>query len=52
MKVRLYRPFDLGAFMTTLPRTVHQIAVLDRLAADLEPVGHRVENSRPLTSFG
>jgi len=30
VKVRLYRPFDLGAFMTTLPRTVHQIAVLDR----------------------
>src|SRR6516165_1374818 len=30
LKVRLYRPFDLGAFMTTLPRTVHHIAVLDR----------------------
>jgi pyruvate-ferredoxin/flavodoxin oxidoreductase len=30
VKVRLYRPFDLGAFMTTLPRSVHQIAVLDR----------------------
>jgi len=30
VKVRLYRPFDLGAFMTSLPRTVHQIAVLDR----------------------
>jgi pyruvate-ferredoxin/flavodoxin oxidoreductase len=30
VKVRLYRPFDLGAFMTVLPRTVHHIAVLDR----------------------
>jgi pyruvate-ferredoxin/flavodoxin oxidoreductase len=30
VKVRLYRPFDLGAFMTSLPRTVHHIAVLDR----------------------
>ncbi|BDG03778.1 pyruvate:ferredoxin (flavodoxin) oxidoreductase [Anaeromyxobacter oryzae] len=30
MKVRLYRPFDLGAFMTALPRTVHHLAVLDR----------------------
>jgi pyruvate-ferredoxin/flavodoxin oxidoreductase len=30
LKVRLYRPFDLGAFMTALPRTVQQIAVLDR----------------------
>ncbi|MGC4001438.1 MAG: pyruvate:ferredoxin (flavodoxin) oxidoreductase [Anaeromyxobacter sp.] len=30
VKVRLYRPFDLGAFMTTLPRTVDHIAVLDR----------------------
>ena len=30
VKVRLYRPFDLGAFMTSLPRTVQHIAVLDR----------------------
>ncbi|HET6437704.1 MAG TPA: pyruvate:ferredoxin (flavodoxin) oxidoreductase [Anaeromyxobacter sp.] len=30
MKVRLFRPFDLGAFMTALPRTVHHLAVLDR----------------------
>ncbi len=30
VKVRLYRPFDLGAFMTSLPRSVQQIAVLDR----------------------
>jgi pyruvate-ferredoxin/flavodoxin oxidoreductase len=30
VKVRLYRPFDLGAFMTSLPRSVTQIAVLDR----------------------
>jgi pyruvate-ferredoxin/flavodoxin oxidoreductase len=30
VKVRLYRPFDLGAFMTSLPRSVRQIAVLDR----------------------
>src|SRR5512141_147716 len=30
LKVRLFRPFGLGAFMTALPRTVHRIAVLDR----------------------
>ncbi len=30
VKARLYRPFDLGAFMTALPRSVHAIAVLDR----------------------
>jgi pyruvate-ferredoxin/flavodoxin oxidoreductase len=30
VKVRLFRPFDLGAFMTTLPRTVQHVAVLDR----------------------
>ncbi len=30
VKVRLFRPFDLGAFMTSLPRSVHHIAVLDR----------------------
>jgi pyruvate-ferredoxin/flavodoxin oxidoreductase len=30
VKVRLYRPFALGEFMTSLPRSVHQIAVLDR----------------------
>jgi len=30
VKVRLYRPFDLGAFMTSFPRSVHHIAVLDR----------------------
>jgi pyruvate-ferredoxin/flavodoxin oxidoreductase len=30
LKVRLYRPFDLGAFMVALPRSVHHIAVLDR----------------------
>ncbi|ACL63600.1 pyruvate flavodoxin/ferredoxin oxidoreductase domain protein [Anaeromyxobacter dehalogenans 2CP-1] len=30
LKVRLYRPFDLGAFMTALPRTVQALAVLDR----------------------
>jgi pyruvate-ferredoxin/flavodoxin oxidoreductase len=30
VKVRLYRPFDLGAFMTSLPRSVHHLAVLDR----------------------
>jgi pyruvate-ferredoxin/flavodoxin oxidoreductase len=30
VKVRLFRPFDLGAFMTSLPRTTQQIAVLDR----------------------
>jgi pyruvate-ferredoxin/flavodoxin oxidoreductase len=30
VKVRLFRPFDLGAFMTSLPRSVHHLAVLDR----------------------
>jgi len=30
VKVRLYRPFDLGKFMTALPRTTQHIAVLDR----------------------
>ncbi len=30
VKVRLFRPFDLGAFMTALPRTVQHLAVLDR----------------------
>ena len=30
IKVRLYRPFALGEFMTALPRTVHHLAVLDR----------------------
>jgi len=30
VKARLYRPFDLGAFMTSLPRSVQHIAVLDR----------------------
>jgi pyruvate-ferredoxin/flavodoxin oxidoreductase len=30
VKVRLYRPFALGEFMTSLPRSVHQLAVLDR----------------------
>ena len=30
VKVRLYRPFDLGAFMVALPKTTQQIAVLDR----------------------
>ena len=30
VKVRLYRPFDAGAFVKTLPLTVRSIAVLDR----------------------
>src|SRR5512139_2274861 len=30
VKVRLYRPFSLGHFMTALPRTTVSIAVLDR----------------------
>ncbi|HET7752601.1 MAG TPA: pyruvate:ferredoxin (flavodoxin) oxidoreductase [Anaeromyxobacteraceae bacterium] len=30
LKVRLYRPFALGEFMTALPRTTQHIAVLDR----------------------
>ncbi len=30
LKVRLYRPFDVPAFLGALPRTVRRIAVLDR----------------------
>jgi pyruvate-ferredoxin/flavodoxin oxidoreductase len=30
LKVRLFRPFDLGRFMTALPRTTQHLAVLDR----------------------
>ena len=30
LKVRLYRPFDASAFIAALPKTVQQIAVLDR----------------------
>jgi len=30
VKVRLYRPFDVSAFVATLPKTVKKIAVLDR----------------------
>ena len=30
VKVRLYRPFDVGAFLEALPQTVESIAVLDR----------------------
>ena len=30
VKVRLYRPFALGEFMASLPRSVHHMAVLDR----------------------
>ncbi len=30
LKVRLYRPFSVQAFLSALPRTVKQIAVLDR----------------------
>jgi pyruvate-ferredoxin/flavodoxin oxidoreductase len=30
LKVRLYRPFDAGAFLAVLPATVKSIAVLDR----------------------
>jgi pyruvate-ferredoxin/flavodoxin oxidoreductase len=30
LKVRLYRPFDAGAFLAALPSTVKSIAVLDR----------------------
>lgn len=39
--VRLYRPFDLGAFLNSLPSTVRSIAVLDRCkdpAAPGEPL--------------
>ncbi len=31
LKVRLYRPFDAGAFLAALPATVKSIAVLDRM---------------------
>jgi len=30
VKIRLYRPFDIEAFVKALPRTVRRIAVLDR----------------------
>ncbi len=30
LKVRLYRPFSVKSFLTALPKTVRQIAVLDR----------------------
>jgi pyruvate-ferredoxin/flavodoxin oxidoreductase len=30
IKVRLYRPFDIGAFLAALPKTTRAIAVLDR----------------------
>jgi pyruvate-ferredoxin/flavodoxin oxidoreductase len=30
LKVRLYRPFDIGAFVASLPASVKSIAVLDR----------------------
>lgn len=30
IKVRLYRPFSIAAFLDTLPKTVEQISVLDR----------------------
>jgi pyruvate-ferredoxin/flavodoxin oxidoreductase len=30
LKIRLYRPFDAGAFLAALPATVKSIAVLDR----------------------
>jgi pyruvate-ferredoxin/flavodoxin oxidoreductase len=30
VKVRLYRPFDVAAFIAALPKTVERIAVLDR----------------------
>ncbi|MGD9901176.1 MAG: pyruvate:ferredoxin (flavodoxin) oxidoreductase [Spirochaetales bacterium] len=30
VKVRLYRPFDVNAFINSLPKTVKQIAVLDK----------------------
>ncbi len=30
LKVRLYRPFDVEAFMQALPKTVKKVAVLDR----------------------
>ncbi|MDR1917265.1 MAG: pyruvate:ferredoxin (flavodoxin) oxidoreductase [Synergistaceae bacterium] len=39
--VRLYRPFDIGAFLNSLPATVNSVAVLDRCkdpAAPGEPL--------------
>jgi pyruvate-ferredoxin/flavodoxin oxidoreductase len=41
LMVRLYRPFDIGAFLNSLPSTVRRIAVLDRCkdpAAPGEPL--------------
>jgi pyruvate-ferredoxin/flavodoxin oxidoreductase len=41
IKVRLYRPFDAGAFLGALPKTVRMIATLDRTkepGADGEPL--------------
>ncbi|MBK8599119.1 MAG: pyruvate:ferredoxin (flavodoxin) oxidoreductase [Holophagales bacterium] len=41
LKVRLFRPFDLGAFVAALPSTVRRIAVLDRTkepGASAEPL--------------
>ncbi len=45
LKVRLYRPFDAGAFLAALPATVRTIAVLDRCkepGANGEPLYHDV----------
>ncbi|NLD05277.1 MAG: pyruvate:ferredoxin (flavodoxin) oxidoreductase, partial [Synergistaceae bacterium] len=46
--VRLYRPFDVGRFLNTLPATVNRIAVLDRCkdpAAICEPLCMDVRES-------
>ena len=49
VKVRLYRPFDNAALLAALPKSVKQIAVLDRTkepGANAEPLypgrGHRL----------
>ncbi len=48
IKVRLYRPFDKGAFIGALPKTVKSIAVLDRTkepGAGGEPLYLDVQNA-------
>ncbi|MDR1471923.1 MAG: pyruvate:ferredoxin (flavodoxin) oxidoreductase [Synergistaceae bacterium] len=57
--VRLYRPFDIGAFLNSLPSTVRSVAVLDRCkdpAAPGEPlymdVVHSLSSRPDITIIG
>ena len=48
LKVRLYRPFSVKSFIEALPKTVRQIAVLDRTkesGAIAEPLYQDVVNA-------